>query len=167
MKISKREQWLLFVVIAAVVLYVFQVYLLAPQFSKITALKGDIKIAKLQIQVLEEKEKQLKKIQARAPQQIRRKTKEENAITVINYVTDTISTLGLNLLSLKPNYEETALKQANVMRFDLIIEGNYNQLYKFVRALEDSPDLLTIDLFKQSRKSASIITTSIAVLSYY
>jgi len=53
------------------------------------------------------------------------------------------------------------------MRFDLIIDGTYNDIYRFMEVLEKSPNLLVTELFNLSHKSGSIVTASIGFLSYY
>lgn len=167
MKINKREQWLLFAAACIVVIYLFHQYLYTAQFGRINSLKNEIRAAKLNLQAMQAKERQLKSIQARSPRKIRRKTKEEIAIASISYIADNVTTIGLNLVSLKPDYTAAPVKQANVMRFDLIVEGSYNQIYKFTKALEESQDPLAIDLFKIEHKSGTIVTAAVSFSVYY
>ncbi|NQU16834.1 MAG: hypothetical protein HQ564_02110 [Candidatus Saganbacteria bacterium] len=167
MKVSKREQWLLLGALCIAAAYILQQYVFTAQFKAIGVLKDEIKTVELSLLTARAKEKQLKSVQAKAPEKIRRKTKEELALDVISYLADNIAYLDLNLVSLKPHYSTTTVKQASLMKFDLIVEGSYNQVYKFMSAIEQSPNLLVVDSFKLGRKKNNTITSSVAISAYY
>lgn len=142
-------------------------YVFSGQFKQIGEAKNEIKIEKLNLAAALDKERQLMAIQSKTMGKIAKKDQEQNAIEVINYITENTSRIGLGLISIKPDYQAVQVKEANAMRFDLILEGNYNDIYRFMEVLEKSPNLLVVELFNLSHKSGSIVTASIGFSSYY
>lgn len=168
MKVSKRELWFVFGILAVLAVYVFYQYLYSPQLKTLSTLRKDIKNQELSLKQAKEKLRILQGVvNVQSPEKIIAKSKDANALEVITFLADNITDLKLNLISLKPFYETPALQQAKKMTFDIILEGTYNQLYKFVNAIEMAPNLLVIDAFKLARKDSQEIKASISFSSYY
>ncbi len=168
MKVSKRELWLVFGVLAVLATYVFYQYLYSPQLNTLGKLRREIKKQEMDLKLAQEKLRVLQGIvKIKSPEKIVAKSKDENALEVITFLADNITDLKINLISLKPFYDTPALQQAKKMTFDIIVEGTYNQLYKFVNAIEMAPSLLVIDTFKLVRKDDREIKASISFSSYY
>lgn len=158
---------MLFGGLCVILVFVFWNYIFSGQFKRIGEIGNEIKIEKLNLSAALDRERQLMAIQTKTMGEVTKKDQEQNAIEVINYITENTSRLGLNLISLKPDYHVVQVREANTMRFDLIIEGTYNDLYRFMEVLENSPNLLVPELFNLSYKSGSIVTAAIGFLSYY
>lgn len=168
LKLNLKEQWLITITLCLSLLYIFIQNVTIPNFNKINGLKNEIEGKKLEYQAASAKLKALQGIEGAAISRNRIiKDQDELAIEVISYLSENISSLGLDLVSMKPEYQERIVKQAKAMFFDLIVEGSYNGIYKLLKALEKSPNLITIDSFRMTRKNSKTITSSIKVVAYY
>lgn len=168
-KLKPKEIWLITISLCILALYFFTQKVSVANYEKINSLKNEIEGQKIQYQAAYSKLRALQGAEGSASVNMERiiKNQDELAIEVISYLSENISNLGLDLVSMKPEYTERTVKQAKAMNFDLIIEGSYNGIYNLLKALEKSPNLLTVDSFKMTRKNGNTVTSSIKVAAYY
>lgn len=168
LKLSDRERWLLFGTLLVLVFYIFYTFLLNPKLSDIDSLKQKSNTLNLDLKVSKEKVKILQNLELMPMEKIRaQKTKEEQTIEALKYITEQISKLNLKLLTLKPQGEERAVGSAKAIYFDLTFSGRYNVIYKFMQALSKLPILILVDSLTMTKSETSDLNVTMVVSVYY
>jgi Tfp pilus assembly protein PilO len=168
LKLSERERWLLFGTLLALVFYLFYVFLLNPKLSAVDSLNQKLRSLNLDLKVSKEKVKILQSLELLPMEKIRaKKTKEEQTIEALKYLTAEISKLQLKLLTLRPRGEERAVGSAKAIYFDLTFSGKYNTIYKFMQALDKLPILILVDSLTMSKGEGPGLNVAMVVSVYY
>ena len=168
LKLSDRERWLLFGTLLVVVFYLFYTFLLNPKLTEIDSLNQKNSSLNLDLRVSKEKVRILQSLELLPMEKIRaKKTKEEQTIEALKYITAEISKLDLKLLTLRPRGEERAVGSAKAIFFDLTFSGKYNTIYKFMQAVSRLPILILVDSLTMTKGEGPDLGVTMVVSVYY
>lgn len=168
LKLSDRERWLLFGTALVLIFYLFYTFLLNPKLSEIDSLNQKAGTLNLDLKVSKEKVKILQSLELLPMEKIRaKKTKEEQTLEALKYITGEISKLDLKLLTLRPRAEERAVGSAKAIYFDLTFTGKYNTIYKYMQALSKLPILILVDSLTMSKSEGPDLSVTMVVSVYY
>ena len=166
--ISDRERWLLFIIVLLIGFYIFFQFLYVPRADEVGILKARLSKQKLRLNTIEQKVKLLKALELRPLEKLRaKKTKEEQTIEALRYISSTISNLDIDLLSIRPRPEEKSMGSAKVVFIDMTILGRYNTVYRFMQAFEMLPILIMVDSMTMSKTDSNLLKISMVVSVYY
>ena len=166
--LSERERWLLFVTMLLVGFYIFFQFMYVPRADEATALKDRLGKEELQLNTIEQKVKLLEALELRPLEKLRsKKTKEEQTIEALRYISLAVSKMDLDLLSIKPRMAEKSIGSAKVIYIDMTFLGRYNTVYRFMQAFEMLPILILVDSMTMSKTSSKLLRVSMVVSVYY
>ncbi len=168
LKLSEREKWLLFATLVFAVLYLFITFLYGPKAAENDSLKEKLKAQKLDLKTSQDKAKILQSLELTPLENLRsQKTKEEQVIDALQYISKEVSKLQLNLLFIRPRLEERVVDSAKAVFIDLTFTGRYNDIYKFMAALEKLPILILVDSMDMSKTQGPNINVNMVLSVYY
>jgi Tfp pilus assembly protein PilO len=169
MILSEREKWLLFGSAVAVAYYFFSTFLFLPKMAEIDSLKERIRISQQDLKTSQDKAKVLEKLEVTPLEKLRqKKNKEEQVIDALQYISREVSKLRLNMLSIRPRMEERTVDLAKAVFIDLSFSGRYNDIYKFMSALEKLPILILVDSMEMTKsKTGSDVKVTMILSVYY
>lgn len=166
--LSDRERWLLFITMLLIGFYIFFQFLYIPRADEVAILKEKLSKQELQLNTIEQKVKLLEALELRPLEKLRaKKTKEEQTIEALRYISSTISKLDLDLLSIKPHMEEKSVGSAKVIFIDMTFLGKYNTVYRFMQAFEMLPILILVDSMTMTKSGSELLRVSMVVSVYY
>ena len=96
-----------------------------------------------------------------------KKTKEEQTIEALRYISLAVSKMDLDLLSIKPRMAEKSIGSAKVIYIDMTFLGRYNTVYRFMQAFEMLPILFLVDSMTMAKTSSKLLRVSMVVSVYY
>jgi len=133
------------IALGAAIFYVFYQFLLTPQWTEIAKLKTEAKNLKLDLSVTESKVKILEAAEKSFAQRKSQERKpvvevKEKALEVLRSIAQTTTKSKLKLLSVKP-----ILGRADSLKFELVCNGSYQQLYDFLDIMHNQKILVLID----------------------
>ncbi len=144
-RLSKRERNLVMIGLGAAIFYVFYQFLLTPQWTEIDKLRTeakklrlDLKVTESKVKILEAAEKSFKveKVQEKKPVI----EVKEKALEVLRSIAQTTTRSKLKLLSIKP-----ILGKLDILKFELVCSGSYQQLYDFLDIMHNQNILVLVD----------------------
>jgi hypothetical protein len=197
---SEKTNWMLLlagIVASAIFFYVFfyspKIQEIAESFQRTKSLTSELKISEERIRILE-------KLQIANQKPIQtNKTREEIAIEAINDISKIVSTMDLDLLSIRPKLEEASPKpqvlgsvppqssasgisgiggvsgaslmptepQNNKIAIELAFQSGYNEMYRFLKELDNLPILVMVDRVSMSKGKEGALGTSVLLSVYY
>ncbi|MFA4967521.1 MAG: type II secretion system protein GspM [Candidatus Margulisiibacteriota bacterium] len=167
-QLSDRERWLLLAVGLLLALYVFSQYLYFPKAGENRALREKLNAKRLDLKISAEKVKILEKLELEPIENVaKRVTKDQQVIAALQYISKEVSKLKLNLQSIRPRLEEKQVDLANTVFFDITFSGRYNEIYKFLSALERLPILILVDSMEISGTDTSDVRVNMILSVYY
>ena len=168
MKLSDREKWLFFLMVLAGLLYVFFQFLYLPKMGEIFSSKRKLVLDQQQLTAYEEKAKVLEKLEM-APLNLLRatKTKEEQTIEALRYISYSLSKLKLDLVSIKPRTQEIPVDFAKAIFFDINFTGQYKDIYGFMKELGDLPILILVDSMNMVQGEPLQVEVLLVLSVYY
>jgi len=167
-KLSERERWLLLITILVGAFYIFYSFLFTPLSSETSSLDQKLNSLKLDLRVSEEKAQLLQNLEITPLERLRaKKGKEEQVIEALTYISREVSKLKLNLLSIRPRLQERVVDSAKAIYIDLTFVSKYNDIYKFMQALEKLPILILVDSMSMSKGAEARELNISLVLSVY
>lgn len=168
LKIAEKEKWLAFGAAAVVAFLILAQTLFVPIAGRIIDLAQKKAAADKQLKIYKEKEKILEKLEISPLEQARStKTKEDQTILALRYISQTASKLNLDLVSIKPLNEEKTVQSVKVIYFNVDFSGRYMNIYKFHKALEKLPILMLVDRIEMVRGDKADVRASILLSIYY
>lgn len=168
LKLSDRERWLLFGTALALVFYLFFTFLLNPKLLEIDSLNQKAGSLNLDLKVSKEKVRILQNLELLPMEKIRaKKTKEEQTLEALKYITAEISKLDLKLITLRPRVEERVVGSAKAIYFDLTFTGKYNTIYKYMQSLSKLPILILVDSLTMTKSEGPNLSVTMVVSVYY
>lgn len=167
-KIAEREKWLIYGAGAIIALAILAQILFIPLTAQIIDLAQKLAAADKQLSNYKEKEKVLEKLEISPLEQSRSaKTKEDQTILALRYISQTASKLNLDLVSIRPLYEEKMVQSVKVIYFNVDFSGRYANIYKFHKALESLPILILVDKIDMQRGDKADVRAKILMSIYY
>ncbi len=167
-KLSDRERWLLVATGLVLVLYLFFQFFYLPKSKEIGSLRQKFMSQKRDLATAKVKAELLKSLEeGTLGAQRLKKTKEEQTIEALQHISKIISSLDLDLVSIKPHPEEVAVGAAKAILFDVDFSGSYNNVYKFMQALEKLPILILVDSIDLKRADKGDISVFMILSVYY
>jgi Tfp pilus assembly protein PilO len=168
LKFSDRERWLLFATILVVVLYILYQFLYLPKSLELASLNQKLDIEKQQLRMNEEKAKILENLEMAPLEKLRaQKSKEEQTIEALKYISSAVSKLNIDLTSIRPRLSEVTVGSAKSIFFDLNFVGKYNDIYRFMQVLENLPILILVDSMDMSNSGVGLVRVIMVLSVYY
>ncbi|KAF0134139.1 MAG: hypothetical protein FD145_895 [Candidatus Saganbacteria bacterium] len=168
LKLSERERWLLLALGLFVVFFIFYQYVYAPKAVENDSLKEKLRTQRLELKISKEKARLLQNLELTPLNKLReKKSKEEQVIEALGYLSGEISKSKLTMLSIRPKLNEQNVDSAKAVFMDLILSGRYNEIYKFMSALEKLPILILVDSLVMNRADSPKININIVLSVYY
>lgn len=167
-KLAEREKLLLYAAgILIFIYFVLNSFLLA-QISEIFKANSMLLHDREQLSIYEKKIEHLKDLEKASIAKVREsKTKEEQTIDAIKYIAGSISSLGLDLVSIKPKGGEVAVGSAKAIFFEIDFVGSYNRAYRFMGELSRLPILILVDSMTMNSSGKGDVRVSIVLSVYY
>lgn len=167
-KFSERERIIFLASLLVLILYFVCTYLYFPKFNEIAKLSLDLSKMNIELKTVKEKALLLQSLEAGTVEDPRiKKTREEQTIEALKYLSSVISESKLDLISIKPRPEEVIVSSAKAILFDIELIGSYNDVYGFMRHLEKLPILILIDSANLKRGDKSLVVMSVVLSVYY
>ena len=168
MKLTEREKWLLLTAGLLFVVYVFFQYLYLPKSAENYSLKEKLKAKRLELKTSQEKTRILEQLELGPVQNAaKRRTKDQQVMAALCYISREVSKLKLNMQSLRPRLEEVQADPVKAVFFDLAFTVKYNEIYKFLAALEKLPILILVDSIQMSGTGSSDLRVNMVLSVYY
>ncbi|HTY13796.1 MAG TPA: type 4a pilus biogenesis protein PilO [Candidatus Omnitrophota bacterium] len=168
LKLSERERWLLFATAVFAVFYLFMTFLYGPKASENDSLKEKLRSQQLELKTSLDKAKILQSMELTPLEKLRsQKTKEEQVIDALQYISKEVGKVKLNMKYIRPRLEERVVDSAKAVFIDLTFTGRYNEIYKFMSALEKLPILILVDSMDMIRGEDADITVNMVLSVYY
>jgi Tfp pilus assembly protein PilO len=165
MRFSKREQLVILLAVICAVFYVFYQFLLLPKWGGIDRLRSQVKKMSLDLRVTESKLKILEAAEKRVGEL--KQTEKPAAILptsrsleVLKVLAQTTSKSQLQLVSIKPIVEEG--KEG--LKFEMICQGNYHQLYSFLTILHNVDLVILLDSLNVTGKNGTRVPLEIKMV---
>ena len=166
--ISERERWLLFVTVLIAVFFVFYYFLYIPKSHEVSSLRQELSGKLLELQTDEQKVKLLESLEIAPVEKLRsHKTKEEQTLEALKYVSQAISRLNLDLISIRPRTEVVDVGAAKAIFFDINFIGYYNDIYRFMQTLENLPILILVDSMEMKKADKAQVNVTMVLSVYY
>lgn len=167
-KLSEREKWLLLAAGLLFVAFVFFQYLYLPKSAENYALREKLKNKRLELKTSLEKARILEKLELEPVENLaRRVTKDQQVMVALHHISREVAKLKLNLQSIRPRLEEIPVDSAKSVFFDLSFTGKYNDIYKFMAALEKLPILILVDSLEMNGTGSSELRVNMVLSIYY
>jgi len=139
-KLSERERWLVFFAVVMAVVYLFYGFLAAPLLNRIGESQKTYRTLRNELIETRGKAKILDSLGGRSLRDVaEQKSREERITEALQYLSSSVTTLKLNLRSIRPSAEERKVGFANATDISLAMTGSYNSLYRFILNLEELP----------------------------
>jgi len=165
-KLSEREKNLAIVTIGALVFYMFYQFLLTPLWDQIPRLKEKARQARQDLKVSENKVKILEALQKQlgVSREKPATSQEEKALEVLRSIARATSTSKLNLNLIRPMASE-----GEGLKFELSCNGTYQQMYNFLKIINELKTVVIIDSLEVSGGGAKAPALNIKILltAYY
>ncbi|MBI5701652.1 type II secretion system protein M [Candidatus Saganbacteria bacterium] len=167
-KFSDRERLLLILAGVILVLYFFIQFVYLPKSNEIYKLSRILNKDKEDLRTAKEKEKLLQSLEENPLQKTTaKKTKNEQIVEALKHLSPVITRLKLDLVSMRPRNEEMKIDSANAINFDIEFKASYNNVYKFLKALESLPILILVDSIDLKRIGRGIVAAKFILSVYY
>ncbi|MBU0573909.1 MAG: type II secretion system protein M [Candidatus Margulisbacteria bacterium] len=166
-KLSNRERWLIFMTVVMVVLYAFYQFFLSGIFDDISVSSGKLNNLRTELSLTQSKAKILERLELSPLKKLRSlKGREEQTMEALRYISGIISRLGLNLNSVQPSASESVVGSAKAVTILLNMNGSYDQIYRFIKELEQLPILIIAESINLTRTDSGI-AIAISLFVYY
>lgn len=167
-KIAERERILLILTGAAFILFLFFQFIYLPKSNDIHRMSQILKKDNQDLKTAKEKEKLLQNLEQYPMMKTKvKKGKEEQTVEALKYLSSAITQLDIELISMHPKNEAVKVESANAVYFDLELLGSYNNIYKFLKALEALPILILVDSIDLNRADKDKISAKFMLSVYY
>ncbi len=168
LKLSERERWLAILAVAALAFYFFYSFFHLPISTNIREKRENLKQTERELALSEEKLKLLQSIEEGDLEKFReKKSKQQQTIEAIKYLSDSFNKNGIDLVSIKPRPEEIVVDAAKAIYFDIEFVGTYPSIYRFIKEIDKLPILILVDSIKFKKGDKGKITASMVLSTYY
>lgn len=167
-KLSDRERWLLFLTAAMAVIYIIYRLAFDPMLTKITASRIKLWSLRNELTVIQGKVVLLQRLELTPLERLRaRKGREQQVMEALRYLSMLVSQEDLELSSIQPSTAEKMVDSAKAVVIELKLRGSYQQLYRFLQAMEKLPILIISDHISINRVGNGIIDIVLSLSVYY